>query len=142
MGFRKRHQTKHTNRTILTMAWFDHWRWLLFPKVSKFALCATFDETGVTQATDRTAIHIGWNQVTEIYGYKKDCFSVDQLRIEILAPGKNILCVEDEQSFAEAEKLIALHLPDSLPDWHQKLVSSPAFELTWTQIYPVSSHVP
>jgi hypothetical protein len=41
------------------------------------------NEHGITQITDSSSVHIAWQDITDIIAYKKDGYTVDQIRLEI-----------------------------------------------------------
>jgi hypothetical protein len=94
------------------------------------------DERGITQITDSSSVHIAWQDITDIVAYKKDCFTVDQVRLEIRSKEHNVLCTEDDQNLTELTSAIATYLPNIKPDWYLVVALSPAFEPTFTRIYP------
>ena len=98
----------------------------------------TWDEIGVFGSTGQETVFVGWQEVEAIYAYKKDCLSVDQIRI-ILVSGKwQIEFTEDDKDFRGLWMCISSQLK-VLPGWHELLVRSQAFETTWTLLYPYQS---
>jgi hypothetical protein len=98
----------------------------------------TWDETGVFHSTGQETVFIGWQEVEAIYAYKKDCFSVDQIRIILVSDKWRIEFTEDDKDFCGLRMCISSHLKVR-PDWHELLARSPAFETTWTVLYPYQS---
>jgi hypothetical protein len=94
----------------------------------------TWNESGIFASTGTETVLIGWQEITAIYAYKKDCLTVDQIRIIFASEQWNIEFTEDDKDFDALRMYIDRHLR-VLPDWHQLLVLSPAFATTWTVVY-------
>jgi hypothetical protein len=118
------------------MSWLSKLGARLQRRSDPVPLRAEYDAHGITQATDGSVVHIAWQDITDIIAYKKDCFTVDQIRLEIRSKEQNIVCAEDDQDLAGLTSAIATYLPDIKPDWYPVIASSPAFEPTFTRIYP------
>jgi hypothetical protein len=78
-----------------------------------------------------------WAATRQVFAYKKDCYSVDQIRLEFLADGQESLVVTE--SVACWRELVS-HLPTLLPNlsaydtWFRK-VGTPPFEMNLTRLY-------
>ena len=100
------------------------------------------DETGLTQIVQRggstETFLLTWNEVTSVIAYKRDCFSVDQIRLLIEGTNDN-RCVEVTEEDDGYKRLIE-EMPVRLrgfplpSEWWEK-VALPPFELCWTQLY-------
>jgi hypothetical protein len=100
------------------------------------------DEAGLTQIVQQgdsiESSRLGWDEVTEAFAYKRDCFSVDQICVVIRTadPTDWIEVREDDDGYQlfiqSLPKCIAgFPLPD---EWLEK-VRLPPFATQWTQIY-------
>jgi hypothetical protein len=118
------------------MSWLSRLGTKLQRRSDPIPLRAEHDTYGVTQATESLVVHIAWQDITDIIAYKKDCFTVDQIRLEIRSKEQNIVCTEDDQNLTELTSAIATYLPDIKPDWYPVVASAPAFEPTITRVYP------
>ena len=98
----------------------------------------TWDETGVFGSTGQETVFIGWQDVEAIYAYKKDCLTVDQIRIILVSEKWQIEFTEEDKDFDGLQRCISKHLK-VLPDWYKLLARSSAFETTWTVLYPCQS---
>jgi hypothetical protein len=97
---------------------------------------AECEQHGITQVTDGSSVHIAWPDVTDVIAYKKDCYTIDQIRLEIISKEQNIMCTEEDQDPAELTSAIATYLHDFKSDSYSVGASSPAFEPTFTRLYP------
>src|SRR5271168_2505104 len=95
-------------------------------------------EHGITQVTDSSSVDIAWQDITDIIAYNKDCFTIDQIRLDIKGKEQNVVCTEEDQDLTEITSGIATYLPDVKPDWYPIVASSPAFQPTFTRVYPAS----
>jgi hypothetical protein len=118
------------------MSWLSRLGTKLRRRGDPVPLRAEHNAHGITQATDSSIVHIAWEDITDIIAYKKDCFTVDQIRLEISSKEQNIVCTEDDQDLTELTSAIAIYLPDIKPDWYSVVASAPAFEATFTRVYP------
>jgi hypothetical protein len=100
----------------------------------------SWDETGVSALLDTTLVTIPWSEVTAIYAYKKDCLTVDQIRMIIASKDLNIEFIEGDTDFDGLKKFIAIRLTVRR-NWYEMLILSPAFETTWTVVYPENSSI-
>jgi hypothetical protein len=100
------------------------------------------DETGITQnvqsGANTESIQFAWNQVVNVFAYKRDCFAVDQicLIIETSDLNRYIEVREDDEGY---ERLIE-QLPkilDGFPTQEEwlKRAALPPFETQWMQLY-------
>ena len=83
-------------------------------------------------------LRLAWNEISEAYTYKRDCVTVDQIRL-ILGDDTHQTWLEVSEDDVGFRALIAA-LPHHLPgfpaayEWWDR-VAQPAFEPQWTQIY-------
>jgi len=97
------------------------------------------DESGVTQTSiSGDGIRLTWDQIAAVYAYKRDCFTMDQIRLII---GNDELEIwieiaEDDAGYADLVSYLPRHLPGcpSVESWLQS-VALPSFETQWTKIY-------
>jgi hypothetical protein len=94
-----------------------------------------WDENGVHAVEGEESIAIGWSDVRRVYAYKKDCLTVDQLRLMIMGDQDAIEFTEDDYGFDHLCALLSERLGVS-DGWHTRLVTSLAFETTLTSVYP------
>lgn len=100
------------------------------------------DDTGVAllalPANSEPPLRLTWEQITAVYAYKRDCISVDQIRLVL---GDDIqqtwmeVSEDDDggrQLFVELPRRI--HGFPAVDDWWDGVAKS-AFEPQWTQIY-------
>ena len=72
-----------------------------------------------------------WRDISLVIAYKKDCFTIDQIRLEIYPQdGGGLLITEDYEGFAEFVEALPMHLTEVPKDWNLKLVHAPAFDPT------------
>lgn len=95
----------------------------------------SWDEKGLHAVEGEESTSIGWSDVRRVYAYKKDCFAVDQIRLIIMGDQDAIEFTEDDQGFASLCDVLNKRLGVS-DDWHTRLVTSPAFEMTFIAVYP------
>ena len=99
------------------------------------------DESGVTlvlvsTTTAEPQTRLAWEEINAVFAYKRDCFSVDQIRL-ILGDERNwVEVTEDDIGF----KVLIRELPRRIPgfpsvdDWWDR-VAQPPFETQWTELY-------
>ena len=100
------------------------------------------DDSGVTlfavPANDEPKLRLAWEQITSVYAYKRDCVTVDQIRLVLGDDHQQswMEVTEDDIGFKVLIVELARRLPDfpGVYDWWDK-VASPAFETNWTQLY-------
>jgi hypothetical protein len=97
----------------------------------------SWDQNGLHTVEGELSTHIAWSEVRRVYAYKKDCLTVDQLRLIFLTDEDGIEVTEDDPAFAELRALLNEKLGVS-DDWYLRLVTAPAYETTFTPVYPVS----
>ena len=96
-----------------------------------------WDEDGLNAVEGETRSQIAWTEIRQIYAYKKDCLAFDQLRVIFLSDRYEIEFTEDDRDFAGL--CAALSDKFKLPcDWHHRLMLAPAFETTFTALYPTN----
>jgi hypothetical protein len=101
-----------------------------------------WDETGLTQiwGTDASErqVRLAWEQITEGFAYKRDCFTVDQIRL-VLGNDELRLWIEVAEDDPCYKELLS-ELPSrllgfpSVDSWWET-VAFPAFETKWTKLY-------
>ncbi len=82
-------------------------------------------------------LQLGWDQITAVYAYKRDCVTVDQIRL-VLGDEKQQTWMEVSEDDIGGSQLwveLARRLPGfpAVYDWWDGL-ANPAFEPQWTQI--------
>ena len=97
----------------------------------------SWDENGLHALEGDLSIHIAWGDVRRVYAYKKDCFSVDQLRLIFMSDQDVVEFTEDDSGFPHLCALLNERLSVSA-EWQIRLLASPAFETTFTAVYPTS----
>ena len=93
-----------------------------------------FDAEGITADVHQASLRIAWNQITAVYGYKRDCFVFDQIRIVIASESGNVEFSEDHPDFNALCAFLSAKLEVS-SEWYQSLVTSSAFDTSWIVIY-------
>jgi hypothetical protein len=101
----------------------------------------SWDENGLHAVEGELSTNIVWSEVRRVYAYKKDCLTVDQIRLIVLTDQDGIEFTEDDRAFADLCALLNKRLGIS-DDWHLRLVTAPAFETTFTPVYPVGPEPP
>jgi hypothetical protein len=100
------------------------------------------DETGVTQTVEsednNQIIQFAWSQVTSVFAYKRDCFTVGQicLVLEVSNVNGGIEVREDDDGYKHLIEQLPTRL-DGFPtqdEWWQG-VALPPFETRWSQLY-------
>lgn len=100
------------------------------------------DETGLTQIVqsggNTETNQFAWNQVTNVFAYKRDCFAVDQICLVIEASDLNryVEVREDDEGYEHVIEQLPQRL-DGFPtreEWWQR-VALPPFESQWTLLY-------
>jgi hypothetical protein len=80
-----------------------------------------------------------WDEVARVLAYKKDCFGVDQIRLEFVSvAGVSLLVTEDDAGFGELIDSLPQYLAVSV-DWYARLVAAPAFDGAVDTIFERSS---
>ena len=98
------------------------------------------DESGIYQTVKRDGvdevIRLAWDQVANVFAYKRDLYSVDQLCFVIESADFRIEVREGDEGY---ESLVA-QMQNSIPgfpaqeQWWETL-ASPPFAPNWTKIY-------
>jgi hypothetical protein len=111
------------------MKWIERLRKSMQPR-TRSPLVARLDESGIAQRLDELELFIAWKDLAWIVAYKKDCFTVNDIRL-VFSDGKSqIELSESAQSFPEANVVLAANVSLAVPDWYERLMVSPAFEAT------------
>ncbi|MGD0547185.1 MAG: hypothetical protein ABR991_05085 [Terracidiphilus sp.] len=99
------------------------------------------DQTGatVTYSYEDGSVdkdEVKWRDVNWAAAYKKDCWSVDQIRIEVFADKGGIIVTENMEGWEAMIDALPSHLPGSMKrtDWWEKVVQPP-FATNWTTLY-------
>jgi len=116
------------------MEWTERVRKSLQPR-AKDPLVARLDENGIYQSFDQSEVFIAWKDLAFILAYKKDCFAIDDIRLVFSDGAIQIEVSESAQNFEEMSGTLAAKLSLVVPDWYQRLMTSPAFEATPTTVY-------
>jgi hypothetical protein len=103
---------------------------------SRASLQPFFDEIGVTAYLNEKPIQIKYSEITAIYAYKRDCFTMDQIRLVISNGELNIELTEDGANLEALNMYFERHLRVR-PDWYQELITSSAFKTNFTVVYSV-----
>jgi hypothetical protein len=100
------------------------------------------DETGFTQIVqqgeDIQSSGLSWDEVTEAFAYKRDCFSVDQICI-ILGTADSTHWIEvreDDDGYQQFIQQLPIRIAcfPAADEWLER-VRLPPFAPQWTQIY-------
>jgi hypothetical protein len=86
------------------------------------------DELGVAlNGSEERPGRIDWNALVVILGYKKDCFSVDQIRVELMdRDGSVMVLTEEDLGFSEFREQLAERVPVPA-DWWEQVFALPTF---------------
>jgi hypothetical protein len=98
----------------------------------------SWDENGLHAFEGELSTHIVWSEVRRVYAYKKDCLTVDQFRLIFMSDQDGIEFTEDDSGFVHLCTLLNEKLGIS-DGWQTRLVTAPAFETTFTSVYPVNA---
>ena len=98
-----------------------------------------FDSTGLTQTSKSgNQIRLNWDEITSVYAYKRDCFTVDQIRLLIANDDMRLYVevTEDDSCFHGLISNLPCYLPGcpSIDHWFMS-VALPPFETRWTTVY-------
>jgi hypothetical protein len=101
------------------------------------------DELGITQfvSSRQDAVRtqsLPWDYVTQVFAYKRDLLTVDQISLTFLShdPGELIEVSEDDEGYEQLieqlpKRLAGFPTPE---EWWQKM-ALPPFETQWTRLY-------
>jgi hypothetical protein len=120
---------------------FEQWRLSLNPENRNVIWALMADASGFTQIRRSDAGEecstFQWNDVIGVYGYKRDCYAVDQIRLDVeLEGGTTAEITEDDEGYKE----LLLELPkrlDGFPlqeEWWGK-VARPPFATNQTFLF-------
>ncbi len=78
--------------------------------------------------------NVRWDDVLMIVAYSQDCYTVDQVRLEVLAHGldESILITEDDVGFSAFVADLGKYLKLDEPDWYAKLIGKPFNQQLYT----------
>jgi hypothetical protein len=114
--------------------------WNIRQKPAKYSVSC--DETGLTQTAQRgdstETVHVAWDDVTNVFAYKRDCFAVDQICIVIGTANHNnrIEVREDDDGYKNLIGQMPIRIQGCpAPDEWWERVALPPFEMQWTKIY-------
>lgn len=90
-------------------------------------------------------LRLRWEQINAVFAYKRDCYTVDQIRL-ILGDKVELSWMEvteDDVGFKVLIVELARRLPGfpNVYDWWDK-VAQPPFETQWTELYRKTASVP
>lgn len=120
---------------------YRKWKSSSLPENRNVAWSVRSDELGFTQIRKSNAGEectvFNWKDVIRVHGYKRDCFAVDQIRLNIeLGGGLTTEITENDEGYNE----FLLELPkrlDGFPtqeEWWEK-VAQPPFATNWTRLF-------
>lgn len=86
--------------------------------------------------TERQRHVLGWEEIEEVWAYKRDLFTVDQICLDIKGEDVEIFVTEDIPGWAELIAALPAGLPGCLSqeEW-LSAVTHPAFEENLTLLY-------
>jgi hypothetical protein len=111
-------------------AWCDRRR----PRT--YRLSCTPQALVLEQRGEQTAIP--WGSIAEITAFKRDCYTVDSIRLLIVtSDGQAYELAEDDEGWDEVTSELSTRLPGCLAfeSWFFQ-VAFPAFETNLTRLYP------
>jgi len=93
---------------------------------------------GTGPAGNEPPLQLRWEQINAVFAYKRDCYTVDQLRL-ILGNDLELTWMEvteDDVGFKVLIVELARRLPGfpTVYDWWDN-VAHPPFETQWTELY-------
>jgi hypothetical protein len=107
------------------------------------------DDSGIALVSvppgNEPTLRLRWEQINAVFAYKRDCYTVDQIRL-ILGNDVELMCMEVTEHDLGFDVLIA-ELARRLPgfpnvyDWWDE-VAQPPFETQWTELYRRRSQIP
>lgn len=117
------------------MSWIDRINRINRRFAKRRVTCVShWDQVGLHTANGDRHIDIPWERVRQVHAYKKDCFTVDQIRLIFSATEHLIEFTEDGPAFSELCTTMEQKLQIS-PEWRLHLYLAPAFEPTLTCVY-------
>jgi hypothetical protein len=126
------------------MSTFDEIRkWLSDTRQEPAKFSVRCDEIGLTQVVQQgesaQTHHLVWEQVANVFAYKRDCFAVDQICIVIgtATPTEWIEVREDDEGYQYLIEQMPIRIVGcpTPNEWWERVVLPP-FATQWTQIYP------
>jgi hypothetical protein len=111
-------------------------RRLLKPAEKKaFRVMITPEGLSVEEVGGPQLWQMNWTDVRKVWAYKKDCFTVDQIRVVFVGfDGMAYEITEDDENLSELKAHLSNHIP--LPnDWYAKLALSSAFDSTIRNLF-------
>jgi hypothetical protein len=113
-----------------------------FAGLPELSYSLEFDENHIVVTTkpcdkDARVEGIRWKDVERVYAYKKDCVTVDQIRMELLDhEGKGVVFTEEMPGWEAVVKALPLRLPACLrsDEWF-RIVAVSAFKQNMTLLY-------
>lgn len=108
---------------------------------TQFSLRCYSDSDGVylsflENGIERQRQVLGWEEIEEVWAYKRDLFTVDQICLAIKGEDVELFVTEDISGWAELIAALPTGLPGCLPpeEWLSG-VTHPAFEENLTLLY-------
>jgi hypothetical protein len=96
------------------------------------------DDAGVAFVVrGKPPLRMAWEHVDAVYAYKRDCYTVDQIRLILRSNDQSSIEVTESD---EGYQALIAEMERRLPgfpmfhEWWDK-VAFPAFETNWTEIY-------
>ena len=97
-----------------------------------------FDNFGVTMVQSSTTVQLGWQQISAVFAYKRDCVFLDQICVVLVDESRqiSIQVAEEDDVYRELISELPSRLHGCLPleVWWPRVVL-PAFETKWTRLY-------
>ena len=134
--------TREQNRAISLPTQLRSWWSSVKARSERRPVLLRCDEFALTQTSGVDAneqrVRLAWEQITSVYAYKRDCVTMDQIRL-IIGNDELKLWIEaseDDVGFGEVVSQLPHHLLGcpSIDNWLQT-VALPPFETQWTTLY-------
>ena len=114
------------------------WYSTLGKKPAEFS--TEFDEAGIVQTVKRDdgdeVIRLGWGQVANVFAYKRDLYSVDQICFVIECAEFGIEVREGDEGYESVIAQMERKIPGfPARDQWWETVALPPFATNWTKIY-------
>ncbi len=97
----------------------------------------SWDDSGISCDFEGQRAHLPWHEVASVFACKKDCWTVDLMRVTVCGPRWSVDWTENTPSFYLFCDVLGTHLA-VLPDWQQQLWDLPPFSRTKVTVFPAN----
>jgi hypothetical protein len=122
------------------LAWWRKFRKWVATKTPRYQLDLTVEADGLIVAKmeheEVVYLRVPWDDIEMAVAYMKDCYSVDQVRVELMlrSSEESIVITEDDVGFSIFVAELGKHLNLIEPEWYGKLIAVP-FNPEWQVFY-------